>query len=169
MDGFEATAAIRREEFTTGRHLSIVALTAHAIEGERQRCLGSQHGRLSLETHPPRRPQQSARISPPGLRHSGSSRPISAWVWCPTTYDPKLLAALPQEVLARDYRCGGSTRYFAPGETVVDLGSVPARPAFVAAKSWVPPGMSLATEPAANCCVPTSESSRDAAEGYSVY
>lgn len=39
MDGFEATAAIRREELATGRHLPIVALTAHAIEGDRQRCL----------------------------------------------------------------------------------------------------------------------------------
>jgi CheY-like chemotaxis protein len=39
MDGFEATAAIRALEQTTGSRVPIVALTAHAMEGDRQRCL----------------------------------------------------------------------------------------------------------------------------------
>lgn len=39
MDGFEATAAIRLRERTTGRHIPIVALTAHAMKGDRERCL----------------------------------------------------------------------------------------------------------------------------------
>jgi CheY-like chemotaxis protein len=39
MDGFEATAAIRARERTTGTRVGIVALTAHAMEGDRQRCL----------------------------------------------------------------------------------------------------------------------------------
>ncbi|MGE0446194.1 MAG: response regulator, partial [Vicinamibacterales bacterium] len=40
MDGFEATAAIRAGERETGRpRLPNVALTAHAMEGDRQRCL----------------------------------------------------------------------------------------------------------------------------------
>jgi two-component system, sensor histidine kinase and response regulator len=41
MDGFEATAAIRRREEGSGRHVPIVALTAHAMAGDRERCLGS--------------------------------------------------------------------------------------------------------------------------------
>jgi CheY-like chemotaxis protein len=39
MDGLEATAAIRDSERRHGARLPIVALTAHALEGDRQRCL----------------------------------------------------------------------------------------------------------------------------------
>ncbi len=39
MDGFEATAAIRQMEVGTEGHTIIVALTANAMEGDRQRCL----------------------------------------------------------------------------------------------------------------------------------
>ncbi|MGH9431984.1 MAG: response regulator, partial [Terriglobia bacterium] len=39
MDGFEATAAIREWEGKHGGHLPIVAMTAHAMKGDRQRCL----------------------------------------------------------------------------------------------------------------------------------
>jgi signal transduction histidine kinase/DNA-binding response OmpR family regulator/HPt (histidine-containing phosphotransfer) domain-containing protein len=39
MDGFEATAAIRAKEVDTGAHIPIVAMTAHAMKGDRERCL----------------------------------------------------------------------------------------------------------------------------------
>lgn len=39
MDGFEVTAAIREREKKTGRHIPIVALTAHAMKGDRERCI----------------------------------------------------------------------------------------------------------------------------------
>ena len=39
MDGFEATGAIRRREKEKGGHMPVVAMTAHAMKGDRERCL----------------------------------------------------------------------------------------------------------------------------------
>jgi two-component system, sensor histidine kinase and response regulator len=39
MDGFETIRAIRTKEQREGGHLPIVALTAHAMQGDRERCL----------------------------------------------------------------------------------------------------------------------------------
>ncbi len=41
MDGLAATRAIRRKEKSTGGHLRIVAMTAHAMKGDRERCLAA--------------------------------------------------------------------------------------------------------------------------------
>lgn len=41
MGGFEATARIREAEQANGRHLPIIAMTAHAMKGDRERCLSA--------------------------------------------------------------------------------------------------------------------------------
>jgi signal transduction histidine kinase/DNA-binding response OmpR family regulator len=39
MDGFQATAAIRAQEQKSGTHVPIVAMTANAMQGDKERCL----------------------------------------------------------------------------------------------------------------------------------
>jgi two-component system, sensor histidine kinase and response regulator len=41
MDGFEATAAIRAQERETSKHMPIIAMTAHAMQGDRERLIAA--------------------------------------------------------------------------------------------------------------------------------
>ena len=41
MDGFEATAVIRTQERHKGTHIPIIAMTAHAMKGDRERCVNA--------------------------------------------------------------------------------------------------------------------------------
>jgi len=50
MNGYEATARIRELELDTGRHIPIVAMTAHAMQGAHEECL--RHGMDGYLTKP---------------------------------------------------------------------------------------------------------------------
>ena len=53
MGGMDATAAIRAREVSTGAHIPIVAMTAHAMTGDRERCLeGGMDGYVSKPITP---------------------------------------------------------------------------------------------------------------------
>ncbi len=41
MDGFQAVATLRERERQRGGHMRVIALTAHALKGDRERCLGA--------------------------------------------------------------------------------------------------------------------------------
>ena len=73
-------------------------------------------------------------------RYTAGARAPDSALCCPTSYDPALLEAIPQEVLARDYGCGDPTRHLRPGETVLDLGSGSGKACFLAAQVVGPEG-----------------------------
>ncbi|MFV0445259.1 MAG: response regulator [Planctomycetaceae bacterium] len=55
LDGMSATIQIREQERLTGAHLPIIAMTAHAMKGDRERCL---HSGMDDYVSKPVRPQQ---------------------------------------------------------------------------------------------------------------
>jgi two-component system sensor histidine kinase/response regulator len=53
MDGLQATAYIRKKEKQLGEHIPIVAMTAHTMKGDRERCLeGRMDGYISKPITP---------------------------------------------------------------------------------------------------------------------
>jgi len=67
-------------------------------------------------------------------RYSGAALAVEPALCCPTGYDPRFLAAIPREVLERDYGCGDPTAHVRPGEVVLDLGSGGGKACFIAAQ-----------------------------------
>jgi len=63
MDGFETTAIIRAREKATGGHLPIIAMTAHAMASDRERCLqAGMDGYLSKPIDPTTLAQEVGRV-----------------------------------------------------------------------------------------------------------
>ena len=97
MDGFEAVSVIRKRERETGGHLPLVAVTAHAMKGDRERCLEAGFdGYLTkpvsftdllatlatvvpLPDLPPSRPALSSRSRVAPVSERPSSRPGGAF------------------------------------------------------------------------------------------
>ena len=67
-------------------------------------------------------------------RYSKGARTVERDLCCPISYDPKLLDAIPEEVLRCDYGCGDPTRYLRGGDTVLDLGSGSGKICFIASQ-----------------------------------
>ena len=73
-------------------------------------------------------------------RYSQGAVTVERNLCCPTSYDPKLLQLIPQEVIDRDYGCGDPTRYIQLGQTVLDLGSGAGKVCFLASQVVGPGG-----------------------------
>jgi CheY-like chemotaxis protein len=64
MSGLEATAAIRTLERGTGKHVPIVAMTAHAMKGDQERCVGAgMDGYVSKPIRPDNMLEVIARVT----------------------------------------------------------------------------------------------------------
>jgi signal transduction histidine kinase/DNA-binding response OmpR family regulator/HPt (histidine-containing phosphotransfer) domain-containing protein len=87
LDGFQATAAVRAAEQTTGARLRIIAVTAHAMTGDRDRCL-----RAGMDGY--------------------ISKPIDARLLCAVVEQDEPAPSLPRAVFGRDAaleRLGGDS------------------------------------------------------------
>ena len=62
-------------------------------------------------------------------RYSEAARVREAALCCPVDYDARYLAAIPAEVIERDYGCGDPSRYVREGDTVLTWAAAAARSA----------------------------------------
>ncbi|HKJ22621.1 MAG TPA: methyltransferase domain-containing protein [Gammaproteobacteria bacterium] len=67
-------------------------------------------------------------------RYSKGAQTVEPSLCCPVDYDNRLLAALPREIIEKDYGCGDPSRYARPGDTVLDLGSGAGKICYMAAQ-----------------------------------
>lgn len=77
-DGIEATAAIREIEKTTGNHVPVIALTAHAMQGDRERFLAAgMDGCVAKPIRSVELLQEVDRLARPGPSSHGGENPPS--------------------------------------------------------------------------------------------
>src|SRR5881227_2962430 len=73
-------------------------------------------------------------------RYAAGAKERAGKLCCPVDYKPEYLAAIPREVVERDYGCGDPSRYLREGEVVLDLGSGTGKICFIAAQIVGPKG-----------------------------
>ncbi|MCA9114173.1 MAG: methyltransferase domain-containing protein [Planctomycetaceae bacterium] len=73
-------------------------------------------------------------------RYAAAAGQVEDALCCPVEYVGDYLAAVPEEVIEKDYGCGDPSRFVRPGETVVDLGSGAGKLCYIMAQVVGPEG-----------------------------
>lgn len=101
-------------------------------------------------------------------RYAKGAQTVEPALCCAVDYDPRYLAAIPKEVIERDYGCGDPSRYLRPGETVLDLGSGTGKICFIASQVVGPSGKVIGIDMTDEMLVLARKSAPEVAEkvGY---
>ncbi len=67
-------------------------------------------------------------------RYETAAQEAEPALCCPVDYNPEYLAAIPEEIIQRDYGCGDPSKHVFPGEHVLDLGSGGGKICYIAAQ-----------------------------------
>jgi arsenite methyltransferase len=73
-------------------------------------------------------------------RYAQAALAVEPALCCPVSYDPRYLAAIPGEIIERDYGCGDPSAHVRAGETVLDLGSGGGKICYIASQIVGPGG-----------------------------
>ena len=73
-------------------------------------------------------------------RYGAAAREVETSLCCTVEYDARYIAAIPQEIIDRDYGCGDPTPFVRPGDVVLDLGSGGGKICYIAAQIVGPAG-----------------------------